>query len=91
MERPDDISQRDWDSALGWVAGIKGRPPLPDEVAGIIARATRAEREACAGLADDKASAYESEPEEHEAFCRPIAVRLRGLAADIRKRASFPT
>jgi hypothetical protein len=57
------------------------------EVIALIDAAVAKEREACAALADEKATGYEGENNEAAWACsKPVAVRLRGLAAAIRAR-----
>ena len=55
-----------------------------DLIPAMIEEAVQAEREAIAAMMDADAAAYEAE--EDQAFCRPIAVRLRAKAAAIRAR-----
>jgi hypothetical protein len=95
MTKPDDIPQGVWDRAddLSFYDpategrdGSLNRYKLREAIARAIMAAKAEEREACAQMATNKANEYYNVPKQDLDFCAPIAVRLAGLAAAIRKR-----
>lgn len=83
--KPSDVTQEAWDAAAE-VVKYCTRYYQQDAAARAIMAATKEENAACLKLVEDKAKSYRDVPDEDADFCHPVAVRLEGIAAAIRKR-----